>query len=79
MTYKGPHWDWSVSYWFNSAEKTMCRPLWPRKCDLTEKTLWLKPAVRGKTVYAMRSGSRRYDIRWADPRALVELGLKGRL
>ena len=79
MTYKGRNWSFVVSYWFDCARLTTSRPLWPRECDLTEKTLWLKPAMRGETGYATRGGSYRKDIRWADPVALTELRLRGRL
>ena len=79
MTYRGPDWEMLCAYWFDLAKKTTRRPLWPRICDLTEKTLWIKPAVRGKTEYWTRGGTHRTDVRWADPKALVELGLKGKL
>ena len=46
-----------MSYWGDQANTTIRRPLWPRECDITGKTLWLKPAVRGETFYYMRSGS----------------------
>ena len=79
MTYKGPDWGMHCNYWFDLAKKSTRRPLWPRTCDLTDKTLWWKPAVRGYTSYYTRGGSFRQDVRWADPRALVELGLRGKL
>ena len=79
MTYRGRDWGMCTAYWFEIAKKTMRRPLWPRTCDLTEKTLWWSPAVRGFSEYWTRGGSYRTDVRWADPRALVELGLRGKL
>jgi hypothetical protein len=79
MTYRGPDWEMHSDYWFKLANKTMRCPLWPRECSLTGRTLWLKPAVRGRTSYHTRSGSFRQDIRWADPMALTELGLRGQL
>lgn len=79
MTYRGPDWAMISSYWFDSAKKSTRRPLFPRECDLTGRTLWLRPAVRGCTSYHTRHGSFRQDIRWADPKALTELGLRGRL
>ena len=79
MTYRGRDWESDVSYWFDLASKSNRWPLFPRECSLTGKTLWLKSAVRGRTSYHTRSGSFRQDIRWADPVALTELGLRGRL
>lgn len=79
MTYRGRDWSYDVSYWFDLAEKNLRRPLWPRTCSLTDQTLWLTPAVRGQTSYYMRSGVKRYDVRWADPKSLTELGLRGQL
>lgn len=79
MTYRGRDWEIVCSYWFDLAEKSTRRPLWPRECELTGRTLWLKTAVRGKTEYHTRGGSFRQDIRWADPIALTELGLRGQL
>lgn len=79
MTYRGRAWEDDVVYWFDLAKKTMRWPLWPRECALTGKTLWLKSAVRGRTSYYTRHGSFRQDVRWADPTALTELGLRGHL
>ena len=79
MTYRGRDWGMCTDYWFDLAKKTTRYPLWPRTCDLTDKTLWLKPAMRGETGYATRGGSYRRDIRWADPVALTELRLRGKL
>lgn len=79
MTYRGHDWSSDISYWFDSAEKSIRYPLWPRECSLTGRTLWLKSAVRGRTSYYTRGGSFRQDVRWADPKALTELGLRGKL
>lgn len=77
MTYRGRDWASEFSYWFKSARVTTNRPLWPRECSLTGKTLWLKPCIRGETSYYMRSGTKRYDIRWADPKSFTLFGVKG--
>ena len=77
MTYRGRDWKIDTTYWFELAHVTMRRPLlWPRRCDFTNKLLWFKPAVRGETSYHLRSGSKRYDVRWVDPKAFVEFKLK---
>lgn len=65
-----------ASYWFDCADVTISRPLWPRHCDITDQWLWLKPAVKGKTEYWTRGGSHRTDVRWADERALIEFKLR---
>ena len=68
--------DWNNSYWFDCAETRLSRPLWPRRCQATDQLLWWTPAVRGETSYYMRSGIKRYDIRWMDPKTFTELKLK---
>jgi len=75
MTYRGRDYKMDASYWFDLARVTMSRPLWPRRCTFTDQLLWLKPAVRGETSYYMRSGAKRYDVRWADPKTFVEFKL----
>jgi hypothetical protein len=79
MTYRGRAWDMDVAYWSKLAKVTTSRPLWPRICTLTNRMLWLRPCVRGESSYYMRSGSKRYDIRWADPKAFTEFSLRGKL
>jgi hypothetical protein len=71
--------DWSDTYdgyWFELAEIKIRRPLWPRYCVHTGQWLWLKPCVRGETSYYMRSGTKRYDIRWISQEKLIEQKLK---
>lgn len=75
MTYRGRDYKMDASYWFELAKVKTCRPLWPRRCTFTDKLLWLKPAVRGETSYYMRSGTKRYDVRWADPKTFTEFSL----
>lgn len=76
MTYRGRDWKMDAVYWFELARVTMSRPLWPRRCDFTDRLLWLKPAVRGRNSYYTRYGSFRQDTRWVDPKAFVEFKLK---
>lgn len=78
MTYKESKFsiERKSSYWCDCAQVTMSRPLWPRRCDFTDKLLWWRPAVRGTTSYYMRSGIWRGDVRWADPKALAEFKLR---
>ena len=71
--------DWSDTYdgyWFELAEIKIRRPLFPRYCVHTGEWLWLKPCVRGETSYYMRSGAKRYDIRWISQEKLIEQKLK---
>lgn len=48
-------------------------PIWPKKCSVTNKSIWLKPAYRGTVVESL---SYRYDF-WVDKFTMQTLILKG--
>ena len=75
MTYKGRDYKMHADYWFKLADVKLRRPLWPRRCEFTDKLLWWNPAVRGETSYYLRSGTKQYDIRWMDKKTFVEFSL----
>jgi hypothetical protein len=64
------------SYWFESASLYSRRCLWPRWCQHTGESLWLKPCVKGVTDYHTKYGSYRRDVRWISEKLFFVQRLK---
>ncbi len=71
-TDNGIHWD----TWLSRASLKDTRSYWPRRCDITGKSLWLKKSICGIRMWT-GPGDPVYETKWFDPNALVFLILKG--
>lgn len=71
---------WSMDsvmwFWNEGATVTLRSPIFPRKCALTGKWLWMQSAWRGVVGYPMRSGRWVSWVEWVDPAALQEFKLQ---
>lgn len=63
-------------FWCEGAHVTLKSPIFPRRCELTGKWLWMKPVLRGDAGYPMRSGRWVSWTQWVDPAALEEFKLQ---
>jgi hypothetical protein len=63
--------------WFKRATIENRRSLWPRRCEITGRSLWLKRSVRATRVYT-GPGDPVVEQRWFEPNAVIFLFLKGR-
>lgn len=54
----------------------LVRAIWPQRCAITNKWLWIKPAIRVRTVFT-GPGTPILIDRWIEPKAYTLQCLKG--
>jgi len=67
------YWREHQSHYLRQATWTIARPLWPRFDALSQKLLWLKPAMKG--VRIVKDSTIR-EVYWVDPGEYLMYKLK---
>ena len=67
---------WLGQHWIDLSQIQLRRPWWPEKCLITDKWLWIKPAIRIRRVFT-GPGTPAIQDHWVEPKAYTLQCLKG--